>query len=339
MTFETSYILADVNDACGSDTNLLCEWVFEATDNEALATIADWFVDRPLRILAILLAAWLISRILRRTVTRFSDRLATRHREPPEPEEDELLGSLRSRMNRLAQLDQQRERASQRAVTLGAVMRSVVSGVVWFVAVLLVLGQLEIDLAPLIAGAGIAGIAIGFGAQSMVKDFLAGIFVIVEDQYGVGDIVDVGDAIGTVEHVSLRTTQLRDISGVLWTVPNGEIHRVGNHSQLWSNSRLGVDVAYDTDVDHATRVIKAVADSVWRDDLEDATVIEEPVVLGVDAFGPDAITIAVSVKTDPAEQWAVARLIRGRLKKAFDEEGIEIPFPQRTVWLRSEATN
>ena len=242
-------------------------------------------------------------------------------------------------MSRLAQLDQQRERASQRAVTLGVVLRSLVSGVVWFVAALLVLGQLEIDLAPLIAGAGIAGIAIGFGAQSMVKDFLAGIFVIVEDQYGVGDIIDVGDAVGSVEAVSLRTTQLRDISGVLWTVPNGEIHRVGNHSQLWSNSRLGIDVAYDTDVDLATRVIKDVADSVWHDDLEDATVIEEPVVLGVDAFGPDAITIAVSVKTDPAEQWAVARLIRGRLKKAFDEEGIEIPFPQRTVWLKSDSTS
>ena len=121
MTFEISYVLADLSDACGSDPNLLCEWVFESTENEALATVADWFVDRPLRILGILVAALLISRILRRAVTRFSDKLALRHREPPEPDDDELLGSLRMRVSRLTQLDQQRERAAQRAVTLGAV--------------------------------------------------------------------------------------------------------------------------------------------------------------------------------------------------------------------------
>jgi len=209
---------------------------------------------------------------------------------------------------------------------------------VWFLAALLVLGQLEIDLAPLIAGAGIAGIAIGFGAQSMVRDFLAGIFVIIEDQYGVGDVIDVGDATGTVEAVSLRTTQVRDIAGVLWTVPNGVIARVGNHSQLWSQSRLNIDVAYDTDIEHASAVIKGVLDEVWNEDVDHATVIEEPVVLGVDAFGPDAITIAASVKTEPAEQWAVARMIRARIKAAFDSEGITIPFPQRTVWIRNEET-
>ena len=330
--------MADLADACGSDPNLLCEAVFDWTDSETLAKLADWFVDRPLRILLIVVVAWIVTRVLRRAVTRFSDRLATRQREaPPMDDEDaEILAQLRRRVGRLAELDQQRERSSQRALTLGAVLRSLVSGVVWFVAGLLILGQLEIDLAPLIAGAGIAGIAIGFGAQSMVRDFLAGIFVIVEDQYGVGDVVDVGDAIGTVEAVSLRTTQVRDISGVLWTVPNGEIHRVGNHSQLWSNSRLNIDVAYDTDIEHASGVIKRVLDEVWHEDHEDATVIEEPAVLGVDAFGPDSITIAATVKTEPAEQWAAARLIRARIKSAFDAEGIEIPFPQRTVWLRNE---
>ena len=330
--------MADLAEACGADPNLLCEAVFEWTDNETLAKLADWFVDRPLRIILIIAVALVASRILRRAVTQFSERLATRQREQSvDPDDAELLAQLRRRVGRIAALDLQRERASQRALTLGVVLRSLVSGVVWFVAGLLILGQLEIDLAPLIAGAGIAGIAIGFGAQSMVRDFLAGIFVIIEDQYGVGDVVDVGDATGVVETVSLRTTQLRDISGVLWTVPNGEIKRVGNHSQLWSNSRLNIDVAYDTDIDHATYVIKQVLDEVWQEDLDHATVIEEPEVLGVDAFGPDSITIAATVKTEPSEQWAVARIIRARIKAAFDEEGIEIPFPQRTVWIRSEA--
>lgn len=332
--------MADLAEACGDDPNLLCEAVFEWTDNDTLAKLADWFVDRPFRIILILVVAWIVTRILRRAVTRFSEQLANRQRDsPPANDADPvLLAQLRRRVGRLAQIDQQRERASQRALTLGAVLRSLVSGVVWFVAALLILGQLEIDLAPLIAGAGIAGIAIGFGAQSMVKDFLSGIFVIVEDQYGVGDVIDVGDAVGTVEAVSLRTTQVRDIAGVLWTVPNGEIARVGNHSQLWSNSRLAIDVAYDTDIELATGVIKGVLDEVWHEGHEEATVIDEPVVLGVDAFGPDAITIAASVKTEPAEQWAVARLIRARIKVAFDEAGIEIPFPQRTVWIRNESS-
>ena len=330
--------MADLADACGDDPNLLCEAVFNWTDNETVSKIADWFVDRPLRIILIVVLAWVISRVLQRAVTRFSERLAARQAapQPPSDDEAELFVQLRERVGRLADTEQQRERASQRALTLGVVLRSVASGIVWFVAALLVLGELEIDLAPLIAGAGIAGIAIGFGAQSMVKDFLAGIFVIIEDQYGVGDVVDVGDATGTVEGVSLRTTQVRDIAGTLWTVPNGEIRRVGNHSQLWSQSRLNIDVAYDTDIDHATAVIKRVLDEIWSEATEDATIIEEPVVLGVDAFGPDAITIAASVKTEPAEQWAVARVIRARIKRAFDEEGIEIPFPQRTIWLRSE---
>ena len=195
------------------------------------------------------------------------------------------------------------------------------------------LGELGLDLGPLIAGAGIVGLAIGFGAQSLVSDFIAGIFIIIEDQYGVGDIVDVGAASGTVEKVTLRTTTLRDIDGALWVVPNGEIRRVGNSSQLWARTVLDVDVAYDTDIDLAASVIKEVADGLWQEELESATIIEEPEIWGVQSFGADAISIRLAVKTEPNEQWATGRLIRARLKKAFDANGIEIPFPQRTVWI------
>jgi small conductance mechanosensitive channel len=200
----------------------------------------------------------------------------------------------------------------------------------------MILGEFGVNLAPLIASAGVAGIAIGFGAQSVVSDFLAGIFVIIEDHYGVGDFVDLGEAKGTVEEVSLRTTRLRDAGGVMWVVPNGQILRVGNYSQLFSKSRMEFEVGYDTDVDHASAVIKRVLDEVWMENREDATVTEEPEVLGVEAFRDSAVVISATVRTEPSEQWSVAREIRARIKKAFEAEGIEIPFPQRTVWLRQE---
>ena len=239
----------------------------------------------------------------------------------------------------MGKLAERQQRAQQRANTLGAVLRSLVTAVVWSIAMLLVLGELGINLAPLVAGAGVVGFAIGFGAQSIVRDFLSGLFVLIEDHYGVGDFIDVGDASGTVEEVSLRTTRLRDQAGVLWIVPNGEIRRVGNYSQLFSQTRMQFEVSYDTDIDEASAVIKGVLDEVWHENRDDATVIEEPTVLGIDAFKDSAIVIGAVIKTDPSEQWTVAREIRGRMKKAFDANGIEIPFPQTTVWLRNETTD
>ncbi|MGZ0217169.1 MAG: mechanosensitive ion channel family protein, partial [Acidimicrobiales bacterium] len=179
--------------------------------------------------------------------------------------------------------------------------------------------------------------AIGFGAQSLVRDLLSGIFMLIEDQYGVGDVINAGEATGTVESIGLRTTRLRDVSGTLWHIPNGEIRRVGNMSQVWARAILDIDVAYDTDLDLAMETIKEVADGLWQEQRQEATIIEEPVVAGVQNFGADAVTIRLSVKTEPSEQWGTGRLLRKRLKEAFDREGIEIPFPQRTVWLKNES--
>ncbi len=327
-------LLADVTSACGDRPGLWCEAVYKQTSSETAAKIADWVLDRPLRIVVIVVFAAIVARLVVRAIGRFVDSLV---REAPASggEPDELTRFERS-VDRLRDLGERQARARQRAVTLGAVLKSVARAAIWFVAALLILGELDINLAPLIAGAGIAGVAIGFGAQSLVKDFLAGIFIIIEDQYGVGDIVDVGEAVGVIEEVTLRTTRLRDAAGVLWVVPNGEIRRVGNSSQLWSKSLLDIEVSYDTDVDVATTVIKGVLDALWHENDDVATIIEEPQVLGLESFGADAIVIRAVVKTEPSAQFAVARVIRARLKKAFDEAGIEIPFPQRTVWLRSE---
>jgi small conductance mechanosensitive channel len=201
--------------------------------------------------------------------------------------------------------------------------------VIWATAALMCLGEVGIDLGPLIAGAGVLGVAIGFGSQSLVRDFLSGAFILVEDQFGVGDIVDVGEASGTVEAVSLRTTRLRAIDGTVWHVPNGEIRRVGNMSQHWSRALLDIEVAYDTVVAHARSVIKRVADAVWA---EDDGVLEEPELWGVEQLGANGVMLRLVVKTTPSQQWRVSRQLRERIKAAFDEEGIEIPFPQQTVW-------
>jgi len=240
----------------------------------------------------------------------------------------------------LAMLDTSRGtptvRRHQRAQTIGAGLRSVASIVIWTIAIVLVLGALGVRLGPLLAGAGLIGVALGFGAQTMVRDFLAGMFMIFEDQFGVGDIVDVGDATGTVEQISLRVTRLRDVEGVVWHVPNGEIHRVGNMSQQWSRALLDLSVAYDTDIPTAKRIIKETADALAAEPGWSHLVLDEPEVWGVQTLGADAIDVRLVLKTRPLEQWKVARELRERIKAAFDAAGIEIPFAQRTVWHRVE---
>jgi small-conductance mechanosensitive channel len=324
-------------DACGIDPGYACEWVLDATDNQALASLVDWLIERPLKVVVILVGALIVNRLVKRAIDQMVNRLVETRTQEETKAEDSASATLtrlgRRAKGKLTKIHEQAERSRQRAMTLGAVLRSLAGFSVYALAFMVALGELGLDLGPLIAGAGIVGLAIGFGAQSLVADFIAGIFIIIEDQYGVGDYVDVGAASGTVERVTLRTTVLRDVHGALWVVPNGEIRRVGNSSQLWARTVLDVDVAYDTDIDLAASVIKEVADGVWREQLESSTIIEEPEIWGVQNFGADAISIRLAVKTEPGEQWATGRLIRGRLKKAFDTNGIEIPFPQRTVWV------
>ncbi|MDW3219546.1 MAG: mechanosensitive ion channel family protein [Acidimicrobiales bacterium] len=319
-------------DACGiTDVSYTCEQVFEWTDSKFLANAAEWMLDRPIRIVFVLVAAWIISRILQRVVVRFVNTIAA-------SPTDERFQALRERgPGRLLIEESERKRAEARAETIGLVLKSIVVAVVWSIAALLVLGQLEIDLAPLIAGAGIGGIALGFGAQSIVKDFLAGLFMLIEDQYGVGDIIDVGEATGTVEKVSLRSTTVRDVYGTVWHIPNGEISRVGNYSQLWSRALLDVEVAYDTDLELAQGVIQKVADDLWEDPAWGGDeLMERPEVWGVQSLGSSAVAIRLVVKTEPSQQWAVERELRLRLKNALDAAGIEIPFPQQTVWFRHQ---
>jgi small conductance mechanosensitive channel len=280
--------------------------------------------------LGTLVAVWLLRRWLPRSVNRLVEQ-----READESNLDELRGSETNYQQRL----EKRERTLLRTTTLTGVSVSLLSGVLWFVGALLILGELNIDLAPLLAGAGVAGIAIGFGAQALIRDFLAGFFIVLEDQFAVGDIVDLGHATGEVERITLRFTRLRDFEGKVWFIPNGEVQRVGNLSKLWSRAVLDIDVAYEDDIKRVEAAMIAAANDVREANIESATIIDEPQVLGVQDFGPNSVVIRMMVRTEPGEQWAVSRAVRARIKARFDEEGIEIPFAQSVIRVRSEESS
>ena len=320
----------ELSDACGDDPGLLCEWAGDWTGSPTVARIVDFAVGRPLTILLILLGAFVVSRLLRPLIGRVGGRAAQRSAR-------EFVQVQRRTSRGRGEPPPENGRAELRAATVVSVISSLSTVVVWTIAAMMIIGQFEVDLAPLFASAGVVGIALGFGAQSVVSDFLSGFFMLFEDQYGVGDVIDVGEVSGTVEQFSLRTTTLRDVNGTVWHVPNSEIRRVGNKSQIWSRAVLDVEVAYDTDLRRAEGIIQRVADDLWQDpDFTDGDITDPPEVWGVERLGADGIAIRLVVKTDPAEQWIVARELRLRIKEALDEAGIEIPFPQRTVWLRHD---
>ena len=286
---------------CGpvEEASSFCLAVYRNTGNAVLAELSDTLVVRPAKIIVIFAVAFVARRILNR-----------------------LLGRL---VNGKA----------RRVETVAALFRSMASVTVWTIALLMALGELGLNLGPLIAGAGIVGVAIGFGAQNLVRDFLSGIFMLMEDQYGVGDVIDAGPATGTVESIGLRTTRIRDVNGTVWHLPNGHIERVGNKSQLWSRALLDIGVSYQTEIAHATEVIKRTAQSMCDDPAFADSILSEPEVWGVEDLGIDGVTIRLVLKTAPNDQFKVTRELRARIKLAFDETGIEIPFAQRTVWHRN----
>lgn len=324
---------------CGENSGEFCRWVSENTDSAWMSRIADIAVDRLIRVIAIAVVAFFVSWLLRLAVTRIGGRVARSRLTTFQST------SYRPRLLRNGDDEAERhsvaaasDRAVLRANTVVSVVASLVTVVVWFVAALLALERFGVSLAPLLAGAGVLGVALGFGAQSIVSDFLTGMFMLFEDQFGVGDVIDVGEASGTVEGFSLRTTTLRDVNGTVWHIRNSEIRRVANKSQLWSRAVLDIEVAYDTDLRRAEGIIQRVADDLWNDEgFTDADILDPPQVWGIERLGADGVAIRLAVRTDPAEQWIVARELRLRIKEALDEAGIEIPFPQRTVWIRRDS--
>ncbi len=306
--------------------------------NKLSDNIADpsWWVNEVLpggiKIAIIIIGAIFLRALAARSIKRLVERSAKKQLDAVEasgePSSTQLIAAQRS---------------AQRFETLGSLFRNISTLIIYTIATLLVLANLGFNLGPLIAGAGILGVALGFGAQSLVADFLSGVFIIMEDQYGVGDVVDVGDSTGssagisgTVEEVQLRTTKIRSVDGVLWFIRNGEIVRVGNKSQNWSRTVLDVSVAYDTDISKAKDILSKTGKAFYQDPEDGHLLLDIPEVWGVEELAADAILIRMVVKTKPGEQWTASRRLREKIKDAFDESGIEIPFPQRTVWIRGE---
>ena len=321
---------------CGGnvDSNS-CTIVWNLTHNETLSLSAAWVIGKPLSIISLIvigvIARWLLHRLTDRLTQRASTGVM------PQGFSRGKLG--RSGEKTVVSASPVAARREQRAKTMGSLLKSIVTGVIFTMVAIMAIAELGYDVGPLIASAGILGVALGFGAQSLVKDFLAGIFMIFEDQYGVGDVIDAGEASGTVEAVSLRVTRLRDVDGTVWYVRNGEILRIGNMSQNWARTVLDIRVGYSEDLYKVQGLLRDIAHDVWEDDDFKGKIIEEPEVWGVQSLDPESVLVRVTLKTAPLEQWEVAREMRERIKARFDYEGIEMPLPQRVVWHRDAAAD
>ncbi|MES4888727.1 mechanosensitive ion channel family protein [Streptomyces sp. NPDC096012] len=294
---------------------------------------AAGLVEIPLRIALIVVVLAVVRSIAKRAVTR-----VVQHILEPAADEGEVRRRRSDRGVAILHRDRSRarQRREQRARTIGSVLSSAMTIVLFLLGTAMVLDQVGIALGPLLASAGVVGLALGFGAQSLVADYLSGLLIMIEDQYGVGDSVDLGEAVGEVEHVGLRLTHVRDLNGGLWHIRNGEILRVRNDSQDWARAVLDVAVAYGADLDAVYRVLEETGRSLRQDAAFTDLLLEDPAVWGVQSLDADGVVVRIAARTVPLQQWAVTRELRRRVKDALDAAGIDIPFPQRTIWLRTD---
>jgi len=287
---------------------------------DAAKDFAHWFLGAPLAILVIIVVSAIILAVLRRVIGSIATHVAdgtpliarTGLR-------DTSVGGALLRNDPLATA-----RRAQRARTLESVLRSTATILVAGIALFLILDQLGVNIAPFIASAGIVGVALGFGAQSLVKDFLTGTFMLLEDQYGVGDVIDAGPANGTVEAVTLRVTKIRDADGTLWYIPNGSMLRVGNKTQGWATATVEVDVDYFADLDEVRMLLEEATSQVAADPALGPELLGEPTITGIEKLSADAVTMRLRVRTSPAKQWEVARALRAATRQVLEQAGVPL---------------
>ena len=306
--------MSTATSAAQATTGYLYELLRKVGLSDFGARTGEFLLVRPFKILMVILLAWVGGRIAGRAIRR-------------------TVRSFRAR----APLSPTSVRAEQRAQTLGDVLSSLVRAVLWTVALLIIIDEVGIDLAPLLAGAGIAGIAIGFGAQSLVKDVISGLFLLLEDQFGVGDVVTVEGATGTVEDLTLRVTRVRSVDGTVWYVPNGEIRKVGNSSMEWSRALVDVLVPYDADLDVVRRIIREEAQAFALDPEWTGQVLEPPELWGVQSMEANHLVLRLVVKTAPRQQYAVARELRGRISDRLRKENVKGPGTSPIVVVTNQA--
>jgi small conductance mechanosensitive channel len=281
---------------------------------DAARTWVIGHVPNALRIVLILVVALILVRILKRLIKRLEH--MAEDADPSTTSETE-----------------------KRARTLGQISGQVVSAIVWIVACMLVLGELGLNLGPILAGAGIVGLAVGFGGQTLVKDIISGFFILFENQYRVNDVVQASGVSGLVEAVNLRTTVLRDIEGRVHIIPNGSISVVTNFTSGWSRALLDIGVAYKEDTDRCFEILKEVAREFEVDPAFGPKLDGKFEFPGVEKFADSAVVLRMMVRTRPLEQWNVMRELRRRIKKTFDHHGIEIPFPHMTLYMGDPSSN
>ncbi|ACP33639.1 mechanosensitive ion channel family protein [Corynebacterium aurimucosum] len=316
MTRSTTYLRASAVQSDGAVDAVTRWW---QTEN-----MQSWLIDKPIGIALILVVAIIGSWLLRRLITKLADNSIKKGKL------SSPLSPRKAHRTTDKVLEQTQEaRRTSRIQTLAGVGRSAVAIFVWVWAALAILDKLGVNVAPLVASAGVVGVALGFGAQALVKDFLSGIFMLMEDQYGIGDTIDLGNGVfGDVESISLRITTVRDIDGALWYVRNGEILQVANHSDRYSVARVQVPIALSNDPTRAVDVITSAAEDAARDSEIKDFILATPTVNGMSGLEVDHMSYRVSVKTLPGKQWDVQRAMQARILTAMHSEGITTPYPR-----------
>lgn len=306
----------------------LCRWIWELTGNTWLAE-ASALAMAPLRIILILLLALLTRWLVRRAVNRLVRRAAGGTPSILRPLPERVRNTVYEATGIIAPA-----RRQQRAEAIGSVLRAATTVVVFGIAGLLIFGELGIHLGPLLAGAGIVGVALGFGAQSLVRDVLSGLFMLLEDQYGVGDVVDLGEASGVVQAIGLRITTLRDISGTYWYVPNGEIRRVGNRSQGSATVIVDTPIGF-APVEQAITTLLTAAEQLTEDPEFREDILESPQILGVDQVTVEGAVVRTIIQTTSESQWRVGRELRRRQTQALEDAGLAAMILAARVYPRA----
>ena len=294
--------------ACGPSPGIACRFAWDVTHSTRAAELTKVFFAGPARVGGQIAFVLLIAVIFRIAAHRVIGRLAKRAADNAASQSARAGSAFRERLN-------------PRASALGSVLSNAASVTIFGIAAAIILGDMGVNLAPVLASAGVLGIAIGFGAQNLVQDFLAGIFMLLEDQYGVGDVIDIGTVTGTVEAVSLRITRVRDVNGVVWYIRNGTISQAGNESQGWARAVVDFPVAYDRDIPRVRRLMTSTAMGMWQEPRWHEVILEEPRVWGVQAVATDEVVVRLAARTAPLRQWEVARELRERVKNALDAAG------------------
>lgn len=269
-----------------------------------LSVIVPWVIARGSKVIAVIAVAYLLCKFSRTFIEKITRRVV---------------------------VSDSRDDEKKREDTFIRILSSTFGVIIWILASLMVLSELGIEIAPLLAAAGIAGLAFGFGGQYLIRDIISGLFVIMENQYRIGDVVCIDETCGLVEDITLRMTILRDLDGTVHHIPNGEIKKASNLSKFFARVNLNIGIAYSSNLEKVIAVVNRVGNELFQDPLWKDFIIKPPQFLRVDDFGDSAIIIKILGETKPLQQWDVTGELRKRLKIAFDKEGIEIPFPQRVI--------